>query len=161
MGKPERWMVVKYVKVKDSKEYERMIQEGVNNKDALLGRSSLKRSNSQKVCVVTWKNCCFSPYPQTERGWIIRAKWLGALALSSQIDLGSSCGSVLYMLYGFGQVTSPFWTSVLSSVKWKWRYLLIVLVEDWMKIMHVKQLAKCPWHSTYSVTCISLGKWNS
>ena len=39
-------MVVKYVKVKDSKEYERMIQEGVNNKDALLGRSSLKRSNS-------------------------------------------------------------------------------------------------------------------
>ena len=48
MGKPERWMVVKYVKVKDSKEYERMIQEGVNNKDALLGRSSLKRSNSWK-----------------------------------------------------------------------------------------------------------------
>ena len=36
MGKLERWMVGKYVKVKDSKEYERMIQEGANNKDAVL-----------------------------------------------------------------------------------------------------------------------------
>ena len=38
-------MVGKYVKVKDSKEYERMIQEAVNNMDALLRRSSLKRIN--------------------------------------------------------------------------------------------------------------------
>ena len=48
MGKPERWMVGKYVKVKDSKEYERMIQEAVNNMDALLRRSSLKRINRWK-----------------------------------------------------------------------------------------------------------------
>ena len=35
-------MVGKYLKVKDRKEYERMIQEGVNNKDALLGEKQFE-----------------------------------------------------------------------------------------------------------------------